>query len=72
MVSQRLEAGQGILGTKAGSGKHEMLYDVVCQRPHISSSHFMEKNANASGGGDTDVLGLWGFKKFPSKKKNLY
>ena len=29
VVSQRSESGQGILGTKTGRGKYDMLYDVV-------------------------------------------
>jgi hypothetical protein len=31
VVSQRSEAGQGILVAKSGRGKYDVLYDVVCK-----------------------------------------
>ena len=31
VVSQRSDSGQGILAAKAGRGKYDVLYDVVCK-----------------------------------------
>ena len=51
VVSQRSEVGQGILGTKTGRGKYDMLYDVIVKTllsSYMSSDSSLTENCNMS------------------------
>ena len=49
-VSQRSEAGYGILSAKEGIGKYDMWYDVVCKVAFMSSC--MSSGSSLAGGRD--------------------